>query len=74
MKQSPDKPVDDLLAVRLDLHALPRIVPHWKITRWNDIPGGWTVVSRHGDYVGLVEEDEPHCESRKIPAPNGPFR
>lgn len=45
----------DLLAVRLDLEALRERVDRWMITRHNDVPEGWTVVSAHGDYVGLVE-------------------
>lgn len=49
--------MDDLLAVRLDLEMLTSDVTKWMITRGNDIPSGWTVISRHGNYVGLVTCD-----------------
>lgn len=47
--------MNDLLSVRLDLEALFDQVSQWIITRRDDVPPGWKVVSSHGDYVGLVE-------------------
>ncbi len=47
--------MNDLLSVRLDLEALGHQVSRWMITRHDDVPPGWRVVSSHGDYVGLVE-------------------
>lgn len=49
--------MSDLLAVRLDLEAMRDRVSRWMINRRNDVPAGWTVVSRHGYYVGLVEKE-----------------
>jgi hypothetical protein len=43
-----------LLCVRLDLEAIRDQVTRWMITRHDDVPPGWKVVSSHGDYVGLV--------------------
>ena len=45
--------------LQIDLEMLPPRVAVWRITRHDDIPNGWRVVSRHGNYVGLVEEGEP---------------
>jgi len=47
--------MNDLLSVRLDLEKLRDQVTRWMITRCDDVPSGWKVVSSHGDYVGLVE-------------------
>jgi len=48
--------MNDLLSVRLDLEKLRDQVLRWMITRRDDVPPGWAVVTSHGDYVGVVEK------------------
>ena len=45
----------DLRAVRVDLESWRDRTPRWIIARDDDVPVGWTIVSRHGTYVGLVD-------------------
>lgn len=48
--------MNDLLSVRLDLEKLTDRVTHWMITRRDDAPKGWTIVTTHGEYCGLIRD------------------
>ena len=50
--------MNDLLSVRLDLEKRTDRVTQWMITRQNDVPRGWTIVTTHGDYCGLIQSTD----------------